>query len=193
MVQNRPQLAQGRAHDCRANTLLSHCIFSVMNLQGFLLPGEEMTLRLSIFVSHTTAAPLNLRMQKLSTLLIVHTLLGQDHFLSLSGEYGATFPTLPAETKVMTRVIPESSCFGTALSALARLPGPIRELKRVEDLLPEAQARNSSREFMKLMGWLMSHDVGVVVRPAVPAWHDCYGTMVVPFSPIYSSHQETKV
>jgi hypothetical protein len=27
---------------------------------------------------------------------------------------------------------------------------------------------------MKLMGWLMSHDVGTVVRPIVPAWHDDY-------------------
>jgi inositol polyphosphate 5-phosphatase INPP5B/F len=151
-----------------------------------------MTLRLTILISHTTAAPLNLGIQKLSALLIVHTLLGQDHFLSFSGEYGATLPTLPAERKVIIRVIAEPSCFGTNLSALARLPGPIRELRRVEDLLPEAQARNSSREFMKLMGWLMSHDVGAIVRPTVPAWHGDHGAMVIPFSPIYSSHRETK-
>jgi hypothetical protein len=57
-------------------------------LQGFLLPGEEKTLQLTILVFHTIAAPLNVRIEKLSTLLIVHTLFGQDLFLSLDGEYG---------------------------------------------------------------------------------------------------------
>jgi hypothetical protein len=70
--------------------VLYRSIFSAISLQGFLLPEEERTLRLTILVSSTTAAPLNLRIQKLSTLLIVHTLLGQDHFLSVHGEYGAT-------------------------------------------------------------------------------------------------------
>ncbi|KAI0305103.1 hypothetical protein B0F90DRAFT_1156055 [Multifurca ochricompacta] len=115
-------------------------------MTGFLLPGEEKTLQLTIFVSRTTAAPLNMRIQTLFTLLIIHTTLGQDLFISLNGEY-------------------EPSCFGTSLSVLARLPGPIRELKGTEELLPETQARNSSREFMTLMGWLMSHDVETVVRP----------------------------
>ncbi|KAI0251882.1 Endonuclease/exonuclease/phosphatase [Lactifluus subvellereus] len=116
-------------------------------MTGFLLPEEEKTLQLTIFVSHAAAAPLNLRIQKLSTLLIIHTLLGQDLFLSLDGEY-------------------EPSCFGTSLSALARLPGPIRELRRAEDLLPEAQAHGSPREFMRLIGWLMSHDQPRCARSA---------------------------
>jgi hypothetical protein len=64
------------------------------SLQGFLLSGEEKTLQLTIFVSHTVAAPLNLRTHKLSTLLIVHTLFGQDLFLSLDGEYGTAVPCL---------------------------------------------------------------------------------------------------
>jgi len=59
------------------------------NLKGLLLPGEEKLLQLTVFVSNTIAAPLNLRMQKLSTLLIIHTLFGQDLFLSVGGEYGA--------------------------------------------------------------------------------------------------------
>ncbi|KAI0292853.1 hypothetical protein BC826DRAFT_1105265 [Russula brevipes] len=110
---------------------------------GFLLPGEETTLRLTIFVSPAIAAPLNLRQQSLSTLLIVHTLFGQDLFLAVGGEY-------------------EPSCFGTPLSALARLPGPIRELKGPNDLLPETQMGHPSREFMKLMGWLTTHDVEAI-------------------------------
>ncbi|KAH9020036.1 Endonuclease/exonuclease/phosphatase [Lactarius pseudohatsudake] len=112
-------------------------------MTGFLLPGEEMNLQFTILVSPAIAAPLNLKIQKLSTLLIVHTIFGQDLFLSLDGEY-------------------EQTCFGTHLSALARLRGPIRELKGTGDLLPESQAQNSSREFMKLMGWLMGHDVETV-------------------------------
>ncbi len=59
-----------------------------MGMQGFVLPGEEKTLQFSIFVSHTIAAPLNLRVENLTTLLIIHTLFGQDLFLSLDGEYG---------------------------------------------------------------------------------------------------------
>ena len=60
--------------------------------QGLLLPGEEKTLQLTVLVSHAVAAPLNLRIEKLSTLLIVHTLFGQDLFLSLDGEYGTARP-----------------------------------------------------------------------------------------------------
>jgi len=63
-----------------------------MSLQGFLLPGEEKALQLTIFVSHTIAAPLNMRMETLYTLLIVHTLFGQDLFVSLVGEYGTARP-----------------------------------------------------------------------------------------------------
>ena len=59
-----------------------------MSVQGFLLPGEEKTLQLTILVSYAIAAPLNLGIEKLSTLLIVHTLFGQDLFISLDGEYG---------------------------------------------------------------------------------------------------------
>lgn len=113
-------------------------------MTGFLLPEEEKTLQLTILVSHTIAADLNLRREKLSTLLIVHTLFGQDLFISLEGEY-------------------EPTCFGTPLSALARLPGSIRELGGTENLLPETQTSNgSSREFMKLMGWLTAHDVEAI-------------------------------
>jgi phosphatidylinositol-bisphosphatase len=112
-------------------------------MTGFLLPGEEMNIQFTILVHPAIAAPLNLKIQKLSTLLIIHTILGQDLFLELDGEY-------------------EQTCFGTHLSALARLPGPIRELKGTRDLLSEPQAHNSSREFTKLIGWLMNHDVETV-------------------------------
>jgi phosphatidylinositol-bisphosphatase len=65
-----------------------------------------------------------------------------------------------------------STCFGTPLSVLARLPGPIRELGGAENLLPETQVdSSSSREFMKLMGWLTAHNVDAVVSPSAPLQH----------------------
>ncbi|KAI0258569.1 Endonuclease/exonuclease/phosphatase [Gloeopeniophorella convolvens] len=112
-------------------------------MTGFLLPEQEATLEFTIYVSPKIAAPLNLKTQELFTLIIVHTALGQDLFLSVSGEY-------------------EPTCFGTSLATLVRLPGPIRELKGEEELIPSTQARNSSREFMKLMGWLMSSDIDAI-------------------------------
>ncbi|KAI0049485.1 DNase I-like protein [Auriscalpium vulgare] len=112
-------------------------------LTGFLLPGEAMPLTFRVLVTRTSAARLNLHQVKLSVLLILHTALGQDLFISASGKY-------------------ESTCFGNSLATLTRLPGPIRELKGEEDLIPEAQSRNSSREAMKLVNWLMSNDVATV-------------------------------
>lgn len=138
------------------------------SLQGFLLPGEEMNLQFTILVSPAIAAPLNLKIQKLSTLLIIHTILGQDLFLSLDGEYGAPAVVFSPRTSHHMAAL-EQTCFGTHLSALARLPGPIRELKGTGDLLSEPQVHNSSREFAKLMGWLMSHDVETVVSSSLIA------------------------
>ncbi|KAI9513375.1 DNase I-like protein [Russula earlei] len=112
-------------------------------MAGLLLPRDEMTLQFTIFVSNSVAAKLNLGMQRLSTLLIVHTLFGQDLFVFVHGVY-------------------EPSCFGTPLSALARLRGPIRELTSAEDLLPETDVGHSSREFMRLMSWLTSHEVEAI-------------------------------
>jgi len=38
-------------------------------------------------VDNTTASMLNLRPKDLSGTLILHTMFGKDHFISLSGEY----------------------------------------------------------------------------------------------------------
>ncbi|KAF8273650.1 Endonuclease/exonuclease/phosphatase [Lactarius quietus] len=108
---------------------------------GFLLPGEEMNIKFTILVSPAIAAPLNLKIEKLSTLLIIHTISGQDHFLSLNGE-----------TNMLRHPL-------IRVGSSAR-PNP--RIERTRDLLPESQAHNSSREFTKLMAWLMSHDVETV-------------------------------
>ena len=54
-----------------------------------------MNVQFTILVYPAIAAPLNLKMQKLSTLLIIHTILGQDLFISLNGEYGTPAVILP--------------------------------------------------------------------------------------------------
>jgi len=79
---------------------------------------------------------------------------------------------LKVDLKVHRSHTPEPSCFGTPLSALTRLPGPIRELRGLEDLLPETPAGgHSSPEFTKLMGWLTTHDVEAVVCPFTFSQH----------------------
>lgn len=51
-----------------------------------------------------------------------------------------------------------STCFGNSLSVLARLPGPVRNLKGPGDLLPENEPINGSREIQKLVAWLNVHE-----------------------------------
>lgn len=57
-----------------------------------------------------------------------------------------------------THVYIASTCFGNSLSVLARLPGPIRNLKGPGDLLPEKEPMNGSREIQKLVAWLNIHE-----------------------------------
>ena len=38
-----------------------------------------------------------------------------------------------------------------------RLPGPVRELKSPDDILPEDRSVNAPREIMRLVNWLMSN------------------------------------
>ncbi|THH21414.1 hypothetical protein EW146_g123 [Bondarzewia mesenterica] len=109
-------------------------------MAGFLLPSETIDINFTVFVSRSSAPQLNVRAESLQTIVILHTVLGKDHFISLSGQY-------------------ESTCFGNPLSVLARLPGPIRSLQSADELLQETQHLNAPREIMRLINWLMSNDV----------------------------------
>ncbi|KAL0579195.1 hypothetical protein V5O48_002817 [Marasmius crinis-equi] len=109
----------------------------VTPLTGLLLPNEAQEIVLSVLVDNHSAFNLNLGSRKLDCTLILHTLLGKDHFISVSGEYQYT-------------------CFANRLSRLTRLPGPIRSLKDPHDLLHEDRAINAPREVMRLVNWMMT-------------------------------------
>ncbi|KAI0311975.1 Endonuclease/exonuclease/phosphatase [Amylostereum chailletii] len=112
-------------------------------MTGFLLPSETVELTFTAHVTSATAQPLNLGAEQLMTTLILHTLLGKDHFLFVSGTYRPT-------------------CFGNSLDVLTRLPKPLRELQGGEELIAEAKAINAPREVMALVNWLMSNDAETV-------------------------------
>ncbi|KAF9011762.1 Endonuclease/exonuclease/phosphatase [Cyathus striatus] len=106
-------------------------------LAGLLLPGETARITLSVLIDNPLAAVMNVRPKDLSGTLILHTVTGKDHFISISGEYQYT-------------------CFANKLSTLTRLPGPIRSLASPTDLRAKHRPISASREVMRLVNWLMS-------------------------------------
>ncbi|EIN14588.1 DNase I-like protein [Punctularia strigosozonata HHB-11173 SS5] len=110
-------------------------------LAALLLPEETCEVSITCRVDRTTAESLTTA-PELACTLILHTELGKDHFVLLTGEY-------------------ERTCFGNSLKTLTRLPGPIRSLES-KDLLPEEKANNAPREPMRLANWLMDHASWIV-------------------------------
>ncbi|KAJ3502590.1 hypothetical protein NLJ89_g8815 [Agrocybe chaxingu] len=106
-------------------------------MAGVLLPDEVTEIILRAYVDDATASILNLRPKDLSGTLILHTVLGKDHFISVSGEYQYT-------------------CFANKLSRLTRLRGSIRSMESPNDILPENNPINAPREVMRLDGMFVS-------------------------------------
>ncbi|KAH9474443.1 Inositol polyphosphate 5-phosphatase OCRL [Psilocybe cubensis] len=104
---------------------------------GVLLPNEATEITLTAHVDNGTAAKLNQKASDLSSTLILHTVLGKDHFISISAEYQYT-------------------CFANSLSRLTRLKAPIRSMNSPHDLLPEKNSINAPREVMRLVNWMMT-------------------------------------
>ncbi|KAF9552113.1 DNase I-like protein [Agrocybe pediades] len=107
-------------------------------MMGVLLPNESTHITLTAHVDDEIAAMLNQRSSDLSGTLILHTVLGKDHFISVSAEYQYT-------------------CFANKLSRLTRLRGPIRSMESPHALLPENHAMNAPREIMRVINWMMSN------------------------------------
>ncbi|KAI1792704.1 DNase I-like protein [Ganoderma leucocontextum] len=107
-------------------------------MAGLVLPGETAEITISAHVDDGTASQLNLGNTHLEDTLVLHTVLGRDHFIAVSGDYDCT-------------------CFATNLAWLVRLPGPVRALQSPSDVLPEDRSVNAPREIMRLVNWLMSN------------------------------------
>ncbi|KAI0366527.1 DNase I-like protein [Pilatotrama ljubarskyi] len=107
-------------------------------MTGLVLPGETAQITLTIYIDNAIASRLNTGQTRLEETLVLHTALGRDHFVALTGEY-------------------ERTCFATSISWLVRLPGPVREVKSPTDILPEDRGVNAPREIMRLVNWLMSN------------------------------------
>ena len=61
------------------------------SMQGLLLPNEVAEITLTAFADNAVASLLNRRPRDLSGTLILHTVMGKDHFILISGEYRALF------------------------------------------------------------------------------------------------------
>ncbi|KAH7876930.1 uncharacterized protein C8R40DRAFT_1248743 [Lentinula edodes] len=110
---------------------------SASHTTGSLLPNERIEIVLTVFVDNAIASRLNLGPRDLNCTLIIHTLMGKDHFVAVTAKYQYT-------------------CFANKLSRLTQLPGPIRAMKSHNDLLGESKAINAPREIVRLVNWLMS-------------------------------------
>jgi len=107
-------------------------------------------------VDNLAASQLNLASPDLYYTLILHTALGKDHFVSVTGEY-RTFIFISNLYFTVQMTDTEYTCFANRLSRLTRLSGPVRAMKSPHDGVSERQSVNAPREFMKLINWLMTH------------------------------------
>ena len=56
-------------------------------MQGVLLPNETIQITVRAYIDNSMALILNQGPRDLSATLILHTVLGKDNFISVSGEY----------------------------------------------------------------------------------------------------------
>ncbi|KAK2460857.1 hypothetical protein APHAL10511_007327 [Amanita phalloides] len=104
---------------------------------GIVHPNGIAEITFTILVDNSTAPMLNLAEKILKGAVILHSMLGKDHFISITGEYQYT-------------------CFSTSLTRLTRLTGPARTLQSCHDYLPDGHAKNAPREVMRLVNWMMA-------------------------------------
>ncbi|TRY92372.1 hypothetical protein DNTS_012360 [Danionella cerebrum] len=90
--------------------------------KGFLAQGASVDIDLEVFVNRVTAPELNLGLQQLEDILILHLERGKDYFISITGSY------LP-------------SCFGSSLRTLCLLREPIQEVP--QETLRELSKRSN--------------------------------------------------
>lgn len=127
--------------------------------QGIVLPNGIVEINFTIFIDNSAAAELNLAEKTVKSTVILHSILGKDHFISITGEFRTSFTYLERENAVD---LPEYTCFATSLTRLARLTSSARALETPHDYLPDGQAKNAPREVMRLVNWMMAGSARIV-------------------------------
>ncbi|KAJ7059109.1 DNase I-like protein, partial [Mycena amicta] len=108
-------------------------------MTALLLPNEVVQITLTASIDNASAVRLNVDHKELNCTLILHAIMGKDHFVAVAAEYVPT-------------------CFATSLVRLTRLPGAIRD---GGELLAEDRAINAPREVMRLINWMMSSNISL--------------------------------
>ncbi|PFH50872.1 hypothetical protein AMATHDRAFT_60376 [Amanita thiersii Skay4041] len=119
-------------------------------MTGMLLPDEIGEVTFTALIDNSTAPKLNTAHNDLRSTVILHSLLGKDHFITISGEYQYT-------------------CFATTLTRLTRLKGPVRNIETPDDFLPNSHSINAPREVMRLVNWMMAGSARVEKLFLAPA------------------------
>jgi hypothetical protein len=74
---------------------------------------------------------------------------------------------------IFISAVSELTSFANNLGYLTRLPGPIRTVKSIEELLPPERAVNAPREIVRLVQWFMTNAKEVVSwRPSFASTSD---------------------
>jgi len=82
---SRLRLAERRTNDCKEEKFGLQ--LPLIKHQGLLLPDEVVSITFTAYVDNNAAARLNLRPKTVDLTLVLHTLMGKDHFISVVGEY----------------------------------------------------------------------------------------------------------
>lgn len=118
-----------------------------------------MEIAFTVFIDNSTAAKLNLADKVVKSTVILHSILGKDHFITITGEYRTSFAHL-GERNVID--LPEYTCFATSITRLTRLTNSVRVLESPHDYLPDGQAKSAPREVIRLVNWMMTGSARIV-------------------------------
>ncbi|CAG8439804.1 7372_t:CDS:10 [Ambispora gerdemannii] len=110
--------------------------------QGFIVPGEGETIKLTVAVDNVSAPALNAG-EKIEDILIIHLENGKDFFISIHGKYVPT-------------------CFANNLERLVRLPKPIK-LAHDENLslLPIGHQISVPKEIWRILNFISQYGKNV--------------------------------
>lgn len=131
-----------------------------LDVQGIIPPNGIAEITFTVFVDKSTAPKLNREEKVVKSTVILHSLLGKDQFISITGEYRTSFFHLDRNNVI--DVLVEYTCFATSLERLTRLTDSARALKSPHDYLPEGHAKNAPREVMRLVNWMMTGSARIV-------------------------------